>query len=195
MEVICERSKYFSQRDELRQYIDNEIDPPEFMDIQQVVLGDNIIKKTMDYFSTANEAAVGVMKMYYDYISPFLQIYKENINLSPLEDKIHLGLFQNLILKYQQQDVQLNVIEPRVEVGMFQIDATRLKELIKNCAHDCLLSLYSQIPDILMKKAQEYLSVIVDLNHKLNWTIHDSSNHFVEYFVNYNEYVAKANHI
>ena len=51
------------------------------------------------------------------------------------------------------------------------------------------------MPDIFLKKSQEYLSVIVDLNHKLNWTVHDSSNHFVEYFVNYCDYVNKANNL
>ena len=40
------------------------------------------------------------MKNYYDYVNPFMEIYKENINLKPLPDKINLDLFKKLIIKY-----------------------------------------------------------------------------------------------
>ena len=45
----------------------------------------------------------------------------------------------------------------------------------------------------MLNKAYKYLSVITDLNSKLNWTVHDSSIHYVEYFVTYCEHVTVAN--
>jgi dynein heavy chain len=164
VECICNRTRYFSQRQEIRYFMDREVEPSEFTEIQQVAQNDQQIAATMENFENVSLVAVNVMQMYYDYISPFMQIYKQNINLQPLEDRIDLQLFKELIVKYQQQDTQLNVIEPRVEIGMFQIDASRLKELIKNCASDCLQSIYKQIPAILLRKAKEYLDLATDLN-------------------------------
>lgn len=76
VEAICERSKYFSHREELKQYIDREVDLSEFMEIQHVVQHDNLIKKTMEAFQASSDYSVSVMQMYYDYISPFMQIYQ-----------------------------------------------------------------------------------------------------------------------
>ena len=56
----------------------------------------------MDYFIKVTEKSVSLMKNYYDYVSPFMQIYKENINLKPLEPNIDLDLFKSMIEKYSQ---------------------------------------------------------------------------------------------
>ena len=73
----------------------------------------------MSYFERACTAAVDVINIYLDYILPFIQIYKENVHLKPLEQVIDLELFKNMIIKYSKQDSKLNVIDIRVEIGMF----------------------------------------------------------------------------
>ncbi len=64
--------------------------------------------------------------------------------------------------------------------------------MVKNCAHDCLESLYLQLPQIMINKSNSLLITMNDINHKLNWTVNDSSSNFVEYFVNYNSHVNRA---
>ena len=49
--------------------------------------------------------------------------------------------------------------------------------------------IYTQLPEILDYQTEEFLKVTTEINTKLNLTIHESSNAFVEYFVNYCEHV------
>ena len=64
--------------------------------------------------------------------------------------------------------------------------------MIKNCAKDCLDKIFVQLPKILNQKSTEFLKVMNEYNHKLNWTVSDSSNYFVEYFVSYCEIVKQV---
>lgn len=88
--------------------------------------------------------------------------------------------------------MQFNTIESKIDLGVFQINCTKLKDQIKNCAQNCLADIYAQLPVILHFKSQQFLMITTDLNQKLNWTISDNASNFVEYFVQYNEYVNKS---
>lgn len=88
--------------------------------------------------------------------------------------------------------MQFNTIESKTDLNVFQINCTKLKDQIKNCAQNCLADIFAQLPTILMFKAQQFLLVTTDLNQKLNWTISENASNFVEYFVQYQENVNKS---
>jgi hypothetical protein len=54
-------------------------------------------------FKHVSYESIGILKMYFEFINPFMHMYLENIQNIELENRIDLELFQNLISKYQNQ--------------------------------------------------------------------------------------------
>ncbi len=192
MSQIEINNSFFSLHEQLAGFVDPDLEPPEFQDFKEVCAMNNNFAKYVEQFRETIARAVETIQIYEEYIQPFIRIYVENVNQPPLSYQIDIEAFHQLINKLLQQDVDLNIIETAVEIGMFQIDASSLKALIKNCAKDCLESVYVQIPRILIRSLEDFHEKITEQNNKLNWTVNDSSQIFVEYFVNYCENVQRA---
>jgi len=67
-----------------------------------------------------------------------------------------------------------------------------LKEKIKDCASKSLEKIFVQLPNIFQATLEEYLVNANEVSYSLNWTIHENSANFVEYFVNYCNSMEKA---
>ena len=75
---------------------------------------------------------------------------------------------------------------------MYSIDSHTFFARIKDSASLVLDKIYLQMPEIFYNNCINYLQRAQETNNKITWGIHDNSTQFVDYFVNYQIQIQKA---
>ena len=84
MSQIELNNSFFSLHDTLEQYIDPDLETPEFQEFKEICNMSLNFSSQVENFRSVISQSVDTIQIYEEYIQPFISIYVENVNLETL---------------------------------------------------------------------------------------------------------------
>jgi len=94
IELICQQNRYFSERQEMQLYRSQKNEQVTLFQLKYIVESDQHLTSIKDKYQATYANTVSVLQKYEEYITPYMDIYYENIQIQPLENTIDLKLFK-----------------------------------------------------------------------------------------------------
>ena len=94
IELICQQNRYFSERQEMQLYRSQKNEQVTLFQLKYIVESDQHLTSIKDKYQSTYANTVSVLQKYEEYITPYMDIYYENIQIQPLENTIDLKLFK-----------------------------------------------------------------------------------------------------